>query len=141
MKSILTICSEGIVQDRRSNNVTIYNILEEIRSVGFPLLVPRLFFYSWIMREHRDKEETYDLLFEISLDGKGILTQGVPINFRKKPRTRTIVEIGGLPISKAGNLSFKLSYEGKKLGEYFALVMAVDEPNIKVLSDGKTKKQ
>jgi len=93
------------------------------------------------MRENGDKEEAYDLLFEISFDGKGILTQGVRINFRKKPRTRTIVEIGGLPAPKAGNLSFKLSYKGKKLGEYFALVIAVDEPNIKVLSDGKTKKQ
>jgi len=140
MKSILTICSEGIVQDRKSNNITVYNILEEVRSVGFPLLVQRLFFYSWIMREDKDKEESYDLRFEVSIDGEEILTQGVPINFNKKPRTRTIIEIAGLPIPKIGNLSFKLSYKNKNLGEYCVMVKAVDKPNIKVLSGEKTKK-
>lgn len=140
MKAILTICSEGIVLDRRSNNITVYNILEEIRSVGFPLLIQRLFFYSSIAREDKDKKETYNLHFEVSIDGEEIFTKGIPINFNKKPRTRTIIEIDGLAIHKTGNLCLKLSYESKKLGEYCVMVKAVDKPNIKVSFGKKTKK-
>lgn len=139
MKSILTICSEGIALDRRSNNITVYNILEEIHSIGFPLVIQRLFFYSWIIREDKDSEEIHNLHFEVSIDGEKIFTQGIRINFNKKPRSRTIIEIGGLAIHKIGNLCFKLSYKSKKLGEYCVIVKAVDKPNIKVSSGKKQK--
>lgn len=140
MKSILTVCSEGLSLDRRSNNITVYNILEEISGVGFPLLIQRLFFYSLILKEDSDEKEAYDLHFKVSVDREKLFEKTIHINFHKKSRNRIIIEMGGLTIPKIGTLSFTLSHKGKNLGKYSILVKAVEAPKVRVISDDKTKK-
>jgi hypothetical protein len=45
IKPILTLCAEGVVIDRETNNVSVFNILEQLSSPGFPLFIQKLFFF------------------------------------------------------------------------------------------------
>lgn len=141
MKAILIMCSEGIVLDRNTNNISVFNILEDIGSVGFPLLMQKFYFFSSVMKEGNDKKEEYELNLEVSVNDTIILTSKININFNRKLKTRAIVQFGGLAIPKAGTMCFKLLYGKRILGEYSIFVRATDKPNIKILSNESKNQQ
>ena len=107
MKSVYMLCAEGVVVDRRTNNVSIFNIMEEINSVGFPLLINKLYAVSLINREAND-EDTTEAHFEFKLDDKVLLNANTSINFQNRQKTRSVLEVSGLVIPVPGTLKVSL---------------------------------
>ena len=107
MKSVYMLCAEGVVVDRRTNNVSIFNMMEEINSVGFPLLINKLYAVCLINREAND-EDTTEAHFEFKLDDKVLLNANTSINFQNRQKTRSVLEVSGLVIPVPGTLKVSL---------------------------------
>ncbi|HNY50593.1 MAG TPA: hypothetical protein PLV50_01385 [Smithella sp.] len=112
MKSIYLLCADGIVIDRRTNNVSLFNVVEEINSVGFPLLINKLYAICLMNREVHDEDMT-DAHFEFKLDNKVLLKANTSINFQQKQRTRVVLEVSGLVIPVPGTLKVSLLRDGE----------------------------
>ena len=107
MKPLYMLCADGIVIDRRTNNVSLFNVVEEINSVGFPLLVNKLYAICLIHREIHDEDMT-DAHFEFKLENKVLLRANTNITFQQKQRTRVVLEVSGLVIPVPGTLKVSL---------------------------------
>lgn len=112
MKSVYMLCADGIVIDRRTNNVSLFNVVEEINSVGFPLLINKLYAICLMNREVHDEDMT-DAHFEFKLDNKVLLKAKTNINFQQKHRTRVVLEVSGLILPVPGTLKVSLLREGE----------------------------
>ena len=112
MKSVYMLCADGIVIDRRTNNVSLFNVMEELNSVGFPLLINKLYAICLMNREAHD-EDTTEARFEFKLDNKVLLKANTNINFQQKHRTRVVLEVSGLILPVPGTLKVSLLREGE----------------------------
>jgi len=114
MKSIYMLCADGLVIDRRTNHISLFNIIEEVNSVGFPLLINKLFAICLIHREVNDEDAT-EGYFEFKLDKNVILKTNTAINFQSKQKTRVVLEVSGLIIPVAGTLKVSLVKDGEAI--------------------------
>jgi len=112
MKSVYMLCADGIVIDRRTNNVSVFNIIEEINSIGFPLLINKLYTICLMNREANDDEIT-EAQFELKLDNKMLLKTNTSINFQHRQKTRAMLEVSGLVIPVPGTLKINLHKDGE----------------------------
>ena len=126
MKSVYMLCAEGVVVDRRTNNVSIFNIMEEINSVGFPLLINKLYAVSLINREAND-EDTTEAHFEFKLDDKVLLNANTSINFQNRQKTRAVLEVSGLVIPVPGTLKISLLKDGEVISCNEIVINKIDK--------------
>jgi len=130
MKSILTFIAEGIVIDAKSNNVSAFNILEVISSVGFPVFIQRIFFFNVLEKGDNESEE---IMLLIKNNEEELLRQKATIKFENNIRHRNIMEIGGLAIPAPGILSFEVQHNDKIIGEYSIEIKKIGPPKVEEL--------
>ena len=126
MKSVYMLCAEGVVVDRRTNNVSIFNMMEEINSVGFPLLINKLYAVCLINREAND-EDTTEANFEFKLDNKVLLNANTSINFQNRQKTRSVLEVSGLVIPVPGTLKVSLLKDGDVISFNEIVINKIDK--------------
>jgi hypothetical protein len=129
MKCIISFAAEGIIRDAQTNNISAFNILENLSSPGFPLFIQKIFFFSLL-----DKETEVENMFHFNLilkNNDNILIE-VPVdsNFQEQARNRQIIEIGALPIPAPGVLHFQLMKESIELCTYSISIQQIGEPSI-----------
>jgi hypothetical protein len=132
MRPIFSLCSEGVALDRQSNNVTVYNVIEEITSVGFPLLIPKLFLLASFAREGGDPDEA-QIRIRVTAGETEVFNQAMSIRFQGKSRTRVIIQLAGTTVPGVGSLCFEILAGDKKLTEYLIDVKAAEKPEMKVV--------
>ncbi|MEW5844393.1 MAG: hypothetical protein AB1775_14130 [Bacteroidota bacterium] len=120
----LCLIAEGVIRDAVSNNISIYNILEGITAQGFPFFFQHLdFLVLW------EKEEVDPVIYEGSLLVKNnddiLISDKFKIDFEKKQKNRSIVNINGLLVKKPGTLTASLIFDGVE-AKYSILVTALD---------------
>jgi hypothetical protein len=103
MKLMLICCAEGIAVDTQTNNVTLFNILEEIQPRTFPFAWPSFRVLSVMAREPDDPDEASYLL-KIRVGDTEIYSQSVDFTFGEKQRHRQILNFQGMPIPEPGVL-------------------------------------
>jgi hypothetical protein len=121
MKSKLILCAEGVAIDQQSNNVTVYNILEEITPVALPTVFPRFFVLSVVEKDKNDGDVA-DAELKISLASKVILRQEIKFMFGGKQRVRSLIELGGMPLSGPGKLHIAISQGTKIVHSYDVII-------------------
>jgi len=126
MKSVYMLCAEGVVVDRRTNNVSIFNMMEEINSMGFPLLINKLYAVCLINREAND-EDTTEANFEFKLDNKVLLNANTSINFQNRQKTRAVLEVSGLVIPVPGILKVSLLKDGDVISFNEIVINKIDK--------------
>lgn len=131
----LLLCATGIVRDTQTNNISVFNILEQINFASFPGAIADFFILSVIERESGDPEVLTGKLC-IKIGEISILEQDVEYNFQNKNRTRLIVGLGGLPIPQPGILSISMSYNGNELHKYNIQIEGKDIATIKKIDQG-----
>ena len=130
MKSILTFIAEGIVIDAKSNNVSAFNILEVISSVGFPLFIQKIFFFNLL---EKGDNETEEITLLVKNNEEELFRQRTTIKFNKNIRHRNIMEIAGLAIPSPGILSFEIHHKDEIIGTYSIEVKKMGPPKVKEL--------
>ena len=117
IRSKLMLCADNVVRDAETNNISVFNIFEEFPLEALPALIPRFAILNILERDDDDDDEISCTL-EMNLSGADIFTQQFDISFQDKNRTRSIVHIGGLPLSRPGTLKVALRLGESLLGEY-----------------------
>src|SRR5258708_158386 len=121
------VVAQNISVDQTTNAVSAFNIVEELRSPGFPVLVPSLAVLSVWHREEGDQEQDFQCTLRVTPPGE--IPQDFHTNFRLlPPRHRLIHRLQGLPILRAGDIHFEILLNGAVRLEY--IVPAVQDASL-----------
>ncbi|MEW6379010.1 MAG: hypothetical protein AB1611_05320 [bacterium] len=132
MKCIISFCAEAVIIDSRTNNVSAFNLLEELHSPSFPVFIPRILFFALLERDDSDLNR-YDLTLKVNNNEQLLLEVPTSADFQdpNKTRNRLIIEIGGLAIPSAGELGFTLIHAEQTVCSYSVKVMQIGKPQVK----------
>ena len=123
------------MRDGESNTISAFNLLEDITADGFPLLVPRVAFFTLWEREEGDAPVHHARL-SVSLDNQELLAQPLDIDFQGFRKNRTINRIGGLVLPGPGQLRFSLAIDGGTTATYTVPVtLSAQAPHVEVQAD------
>ena len=113
MKVRLMLCAIGISIDRKSNNVTAFNILEEISAANFPAFIPEMYCLI-VLDKTETPEEPPNFTLVAQLGDEELFKRDFAINFQDKKRHRYSIGLAGLVLNRPGNLEFRI-YQSEKL--------------------------
>ena len=113
----LLLCAEGVVLDHLTNNLSIFNILEQFNFQTLPVAFPKMVIISVVDRD-KDDPDKWEARLKIDLAGSIIMDMPVEYNFRGLLRTRNLVTLGGLPITRPGIMEIYLVKDDMKLAPY-----------------------
>lgn len=108
---------EGAALDAQTNNITAYNILDELQSPAFPAAMV-LFFVATIERDRADPESPEATLRASQAGYPDTVNTQLPCRFGDKLRTHIVVKIAGLLLSAPGDLVFALRIAGQDVSSY-----------------------
>lgn len=117
------VAANRVIVDSVSNQVSIIDLFEHLKSKEFPVLVPKLTFLFYVSREKNDAA-THDLTLMCELDDKSIFEVSVRLEFKNEDTTRLVLGVDGLTLPNAGILKAKLMDKGVELG---ALDLAIEQ--------------
>jgi hypothetical protein len=126
IKSKLAVCSESIVRDAETNNLSIFNMLEELTSIEFPFVLPRFATLFYLERDEQDPnviDATITLSLNTTLIGQAV-GKG---DFEEKSRTRIILAVQGLVIPEPGVLTATVSVDGQELSSWSIIVQKASD--------------
>ena len=106
----LFVVSDNMAIDARSNNVSIFTLLEEIGSPVFPILVPRVTVTAIFEREPDEPDAAFQM--RAAMGDKILFETPMGADFQGRSRTRSILEIGGFAVPGPGVIEFKLVKDG-----------------------------
>ena len=107
ISSILMLCAEGVVRDAETNNVSVFNILEQISSQTFPMLVQKVAVLNILSKDNEDKDE-FELFLRFVCNQDELMKKPFRVMFGNKQRTRSVFQINGLVIPEPGKFEFQL---------------------------------
>lgn len=119
---LLSVCEVALV-DRRTNNLSLVNILNELTPNGFPFAIPRLVLVA--VFECEGDEELPEVILRIKQEGTVLFSQPLVPQFQGKPRTRHILEIHGLVVSEPKPLVFQLLRNRRQAAKYDLIINPV----------------
>ncbi|MCW3109623.1 MAG: hypothetical protein JWQ09_4129, partial [Segetibacter sp.] len=83
MRVTKIICGENVIRDAETGQITVYNLLDDISSPSYPLLIPRFSIYFFSERED-DEEPLQFITLSILINGDLLFKDRVQINFKNK---------------------------------------------------------
>lgn len=117
------VAANRVIVDSVSNQVSIIDLYENLRTSTFPVLVPKLTLLFYVSRESNDPA-THDISLICELGDKSIFDVAVHMDFKNEDTTRIIMGVDGLTIPEAGLLKARLMDKGTELG---SLELAVEQ--------------
>lgn len=115
MKLLLHVCATSSANDRETNQVSLFNVVEEMHVPSFPIVIPSLTIVSLLKREKGDRTKQ-NLQVRFTLGRKVIADLPFEVDFQKGPRCRHNAEVRGLMIPSPGILKIGLRYKDKPMG-------------------------
>ena len=115
ISSLFTVLAEGISIDQKTNNMSIFNLFEDIGTIQLPMIVPKIIFVCSLAKEIADPDDL-DVEIRFILNGNITLRQNTRITFTGKPKTRLIAELLGTEIREAGTFRVEALAAGNILG-------------------------
>ncbi|MBC8205036.1 hypothetical protein ISS30_09610 [bacterium] len=134
----LLLCAEGVIRDAEINTISIYNIIEELNSPGFPLFLQKMYIFSLLERDPKDPSE---IECKIKLINNENQLQEIDIkaDFKDKKRHRFILRIDGLVLQSPGNLIAIVEKECEELGRYTIELKYTSEPKATIEEPSEKK--
>lgn len=129
MKARTFLVSDLAVIDKRTNTLSIFNIIGEMTTESFPVVVPRLTVVM-VFERKESEEEKPGVVLRIKQSGDKLFEAQVTVDFQGKLATRSILEIRALMVGKAEPLVFQLLRNGKQIATCRVLFLAKPKPVI-----------
>lgn len=117
MRILSFICAESVFVDANSKQVCIFNLLEELSVQAFPASIPRFCVLVILKRDTADPDNVV-LQLSAKVDREKIFAIPFSVSFDGKTRARSIVQLRGAYLSKAGSLEIAVLTEGNSLGSW-----------------------
>jgi len=117
-KLIFSICSESVSIDALTNNVSIFHIIENIKSVKFPVTFYRLIITSEWQREVGEEDMEFESRAQlINTEGRPVKEWKAIIKFDKL-RHRHFVMIRNVEFDKPGEYCFLIFLKKKEMTDW-----------------------
>jgi len=130
----IILLAQGVVRDAETNNVSIFNILEEVKAKSFPVFIPEVACFAYLVNDAEAPGVVENELV-VTLGDDELLRTPVTSDFQGKHRNRLTVKIGGLPLPHPGVLRVTLTNpDGDELGHYEMIVGRLGGPEVKTES-------
>jgi hypothetical protein len=117
------IAANRVIVDSITNQVSIIDLFEQLKTSAFPVLVPRLTLLYYVSRE-KDDPDTKDLSVVCKLNETKIFKVAVKVDFKGEDSTRVVLGVDGLTLTEQGLLKAFLMDQDKSLG---VLDLAVEQ--------------
>lgn len=112
------LCAQLVSIDRDSNNISLFNVLEEASSPGFPLLIPHVRAVLALERPEKG-DEAVNLTLHITQGDRTLETVALEGAFRSSKRLRLLLQMHGLVIEVPGAVKFSVrKNNGEELTSY-----------------------
>ena len=119
IKSKLMFCTENAVIDARTNNISVFNIFDEINVPRFPITLLRIVAVTILELESSDDyNSSYDCSLRLAIDDEILFEHPFTIDFKGKKRNRNIMTIEGLPLPQPGTLTATFHCGDQTLNHY-----------------------
>lgn len=111
----LVFCARFVTLDSTTNNISAFNILEEVISDSFPIMLPELSVCAF-WESPRVINENFQIILEVKLNENTLFEQELTQQFQGKLRFRNVINFQGLTLDTPGKLKFSFySSDRKKL--------------------------
>ncbi|WEK35146.1 MAG: hypothetical protein P0Y53_21870 [Candidatus Pseudobacter hemicellulosilyticus] len=118
IRSTLLLCAEKAMRDADNDNLSVFNILDDVIAAGFPITLNRLSIVNFFSREDGDPEKVAVEL-NIFNNDQLIGEYQVKIDFRGRLKTRAIIQFGSFELAGPGITRFVImDNERKQLSDY-----------------------
>ena len=111
IKPTLCAVAESVSVDGETNVTSILGLLEQIQAESFPVLMQRMTFIVFYVRDAGDPTELRGE-FTVTIGNQTIVMQAVNVKFLDTLRTRVVVKLVGMTIPQPGKLKFRLALPG-----------------------------
>lgn len=118
IKHQFTIACEKVIRNADDNSMSAITLFEDIESEVYPLLIPRVQFFTLIERDISADPAVIDCEVTLSLDGDALVMGRLPVEFMDKRRNRQVTQFVPLIIPHPGVLRYELKHDGELLGFY-----------------------
>lgn len=127
----LTFVAQGVIRDAETNNVSAFQILEQLNSAAFPIFFHEVGFIAFLKKDP-DGGDVEPLKFSVKNNKDVIHEMEVEANYRGLGKTRIVVSISGLVIPNPGTLQFSLSSGEHIVSNYVVDVISHVKPKIEL---------
>jgi hypothetical protein len=127
---------EGASVDQFSNQVTAFQIIEDMTLPSFPMLIPKFAAVASLVKADDDPDEQV-LAFRILLNGEEIVSQEIHPLFRGKEKTssRVVFNFGGLPLMAPGVLEARIEKDNHVLASYSVTLKTLQKVEVQNASE------
>lgn len=125
-------CAESASIDQRKNTLSAFHILDSTYAPLFPFMIPRVSILAAFERTP-DEPSLFPLVLLVTLGEEEVFRGPLALNFAQQLTTRTVVEIGGLPVSSPGKLKFTLLREDRELTSWAIIIERLNAPAMEQL--------
>ena len=109
------IAANRVIVDSITNQVSIIDLFEHLKSSAFPVLVPKLTLLFYVSRDEGDPD-TKDLSVVCKLNEAEIFRVDVKVDFKGEDSTRVLLGVDGLTLKEQGLLQAFLMDQEQSLG-------------------------
>ncbi|RLC00653.1 MAG: hypothetical protein DRI57_32040 [Deltaproteobacteria bacterium] len=130
----IALLAKNIVRDSETNSISVFHIIENFKSVSFPVFIPEISFFAHLIRGE-DDPDVIESLLDIAINELEIISIPAKADFQGKFANRLTVRVEGLAIPKPGILTVNLRHGDTILAHYDVSVESVGKPRAEVRSD------
>ena len=131
LKTFFSVAAGRVILDGMSNQISIIDVFEGLKSQSFPIILPSITLLFYIRRDGSD-ESAKNLFLRCSVDETETLKAPVSIDFQQVNTARAIIGFEGFVIPKAGTLKAELLDGDKVVGTLELPVEQLDIPSTQV---------
>lgn len=122
MKVHYITCAQSSSLDTKTNQLSLFHILDEISGTAFPLVLPSICVAALFERE-AEEGPTPSFVMAVTLDGKLLASFTLSTDFTHSRRSRTVNTVQGLTLPEPGALAISLLQKTRVLAEWRAPVI------------------
>ena len=126
------LCAESAAVDLRKSTLSAFHILENAYAPIFPFLIPRICVLAAFERTP-EEPSLLALALSVTLGEHQVFRGPFALNFAQQLQTRTMVEMGGLPVTSPGELKFSLYREENLVASWAITIERLNAPGMEQL--------
>jgi Family of unknown function (DUF6941) len=133
MNTVLFVCCDACVIDERTKSLSLFNIMHEIFSPSFPVVLPRLSL-AWVVKRAANEPQELDLQIRIT-QGQHIVNFPWHVDFQGKLMTRGLAEIQGFVVPVVGEIAVEIVHQNILLARWAIMVQQIGAPQVDLFTD------
>lgn len=121
------VVAESVSVDQTTNRVSVFNILEELQTANFPVIVPQMVAICGWNILPAEIGQDYQVVIRIIAPGEAPRDQRTNFTARHV-RQRIFTQVVGLPLAREGELRFEVTLNDRHEASHTVSVVRVDGP-------------